>query len=67
MNASAQVESLANLAVRLGAIKEAAEAYEDLLIVSHSGVYRCLIEALGFKSPAGEQNLRNAELVQLTR
>ncbi len=67
MNASAQVESLANLAERLGAIKEVEEAYEHLLIVSHSGVYRCLIEAVGFKRPTGEKSLRNAQFVQLTR
>lgn len=67
MNGSKSVESMECLAMRLKPIEEAMETYPHLLIVAHSGVYRCLVECLGFRSPCGARGLGNAELVSLTR
>jgi len=67
MNASDCVESLEHLAKRLRPLAEAVDAYEHLLIVSHSGVYRCLVESLGYQSPKEHKSLRNAEFVSFTR
>ena len=67
MNASDCVESLEHLAMRLRPIDKASGAYEHLLIVSHSGVYRCLVERLGYQSTEEQRGLRNAELVSLAR
>lgn len=67
MNASAGVESLESLIKRLAALNNVLEYHEHLLIVSHSGVYRCLIESLGYRSNSKKSSLENAEFVLLTR
>lgn len=67
MNASASVESMESLTKRLVALNNVLECHEHLLIVSHSGVYRCLIESLGYQSSSKKNSLKNAEFVSLTR
>lgn len=67
MNASASVESMESLTKRIAALNNVLESHEHLLIVSHSGVYRCLIESLGYQSSSKQNSLKNAELVSLTR
>lgn len=67
MNASANVESMESLTKRLSALNNVLECHEHLLIVSHSGVYRCLIESLGYQSSSKKNSLKNAEFVSLTR
>ncbi|OJS99846.1 histidine phosphatase family protein [Marinobacter nauticus] len=67
MNASASVESMESLTNRLVALNNVLESQEHLLIVSHSGVYRCLIECLGYQSNNKKSSLKNAEFVSLTR
>jgi broad specificity phosphatase PhoE len=67
MNTSAYVESQKSLAKRLAPLKNVLKTHEHLLIVSHSGVYRCLIESLGYQSASKQSSLNNAELVSLTR
>lgn len=67
MNASANVESMESLTKRLSALNNVLESHEHLLIVSHSGVYRCLIESLGYQSSSKKNSLKNAEFVSLTR
>ena len=63
MNASCCVESLGCLAQRLKPLAEVADVYEHFLVVSHSGVYRCLVENLGYQNQKNHTNLSNSELV----
>lgn len=65
MNKSASVESQESLAKRLAPLESVSKSYEHLLIVSHSGVYRCLIGCLGYQSSSKQDSLKNAELVTL--
>jgi broad specificity phosphatase PhoE len=66
MNASDSVESQESLIKRLAPLEKMMQTHEHLLIVSHSGVYRCLIESLGYQSASKKSRLRNAEPVSLT-
>ena len=67
MNTSASVESPESLAKRLAALENILKTHEHLLIVSHSGIYRCLIDSLGYQSTSKQSGLKNAEFVSLTR
>lgn len=66
MNTSASVESPESLAKRLAPLENIFKTHEHLLIVSHSGVYRCLIDSLGYQSTSKQSSLKNAELLSLT-
>ncbi|MBK1872196.1 histidine phosphatase family protein [Marinobacter sp. 1-3A] len=66
MNASTSVESMESLTKRLAALKNVSNTQEHLLIVSHSGVYRCLVDSLGYQSTSNQCSLKNAEFVSLT-
>lgn len=67
MNTSPKVESQVSLARRLAPLESLEKTHEHLLIVSHSGVYRCLVDSLGYQSSSKQSSLNNAEFVSLTR
>jgi broad specificity phosphatase PhoE len=66
MNTSTKVESMESLIKRLAALSKVSSTQEHLLIVSHSGVYRCLVDSLGYQSASNQNSLKNAEFVSLT-
>ena len=61
------VETIVALAARLQRVYELFDGAQNTLIVSHSGVYQCLIDELGLKPVPSQQHLKNAEYVTLFR
>ncbi len=59
-------ENTIDLVARLAAISYIGETNSNTLIVSHSGIYRCLISSYGYIPDPDKLTLGNAEFVTIT-
>ncbi|MGJ7550500.1 histidine phosphatase family protein [Pseudomonas alloputida] len=64
---SSTVEQPKELARRLELALDNIKTLENTLIVSHSGVFRCIIEILGYTSIPAIRNLGNGEYAELIK
>ncbi|WP_341582315.1 histidine phosphatase family protein [Marinobacter metalliresistant] len=59
-------ETMAELFTRLAPIRHIDETKSDTLIISHSGIYRCLVSSYGYTPDPDKSTLSNAEFVTIT-
>lgn len=67
-NAEPTVETLESMQKRLGDVLNEIDALLGvMLLVSHSAVYRCLVESMGYTATPAKKQLANAEWVELKK
>lgn len=65
---SIHTESMQTVADRIKPFFEHIERInDDCLVVSHSAIFRCLVQLLGYSSEPNRDNLKNSEYVRLLR